>query len=49
VPLELSAEVMSYDGLPADVILLEDGTTCIHGILACGVLHTDRHFLSVAP
>jgi hypothetical protein len=45
VPLELADEVTSYDGQPADVILLEGDTARVHGILACGAMRTDRHFL----
>jgi len=45
VPLELSDEVNRYDGQRADVILLEGDTARISGILACGAMRTDRHFL----
>jgi len=45
VPLELEDEVTPYDGLPADVILLEGGTARVRGILSCGAMRTGRHFL----
>ncbi|MHB9110097.1 MAG: hypothetical protein ACYDCO_23855 [Armatimonadota bacterium] len=45
VPLEMASEVMAGDGQPADVILLESETTRVHGILSCGTLRTDTHFL----
>jgi len=45
VPLDMADEVMPGDGQPADVILLENETARVHGILSCGTLRTDRHFL----
>jgi len=45
VPLELSDEVIPYDGRPADVILLEGDTARVRGILSCGAMRTGRHFL----
>ena len=45
ISLELSAEVIPYDGQPADLILLEGETARVRGILSCGAMRTDRHFL----
>jgi len=45
VPLKLAGEVMACDGQPAEIILLENDTIRVQGILSCGSLRTERHFL----
>lgn len=45
VPLGMANEVMPGDGLPADVIFLEDAPARVQGVLSCGPLRTENHLL----
>ena len=45
LPVEMAEGLLPYDGLPADVILLEGDTARVRGILVCGTMRSERRCL----